>query len=77
MTTTAIDPEDHRLEYIEGSTGRTYSGQPHGYTGMDEPTMLLATCSCGAKDGRWFRAGAKARIQGQNFMRKHLRRETP
>jgi hypothetical protein len=65
MTTT----EDHRLTYTNGDTGQTYPGQPHGYRGM-----LLAGCTCGVKDGRWFRAGAKARIQGANFMRKHTRR---
>ncbi len=66
--------EDHRLEYTEGSTGQTYTGQPHGYTGRNAPTLLLAGCSCGAKDGRWFRAGAKARIQGKKFMQQHARR---
>ena len=66
---------DHRLEYTAGDTGETFTGQPHGYTGSDKDTLLLAGCSCGAKDGRWFRAGAKARIQGGNFLRRHLRME--
>ncbi len=68
--------EEHRLEYTAGDTGETYTGQPHGYTGMDKPTLLLAGCSCGAKDGRWFRAGDTARIQGKKFMTSHLRRRT-
>ena len=59
----------HDLNYTDADNGRTYSGQPAGYRGM-----LLPGCICGAKDGRWFRAGAKARIQGAKFMEKHLRR---
>ncbi len=66
MTTTT---DDHRLNYTNGETGQTTGGQPAGYRGM-----LLAGCTCGVKDGRWFRAGAKARIQGKKFMQQHARR---
>ena len=53
----------HTLGYITGDL------QPHG-----DLNQRLATCTCGAKDGRWFRKGAKADRQGQAFMAKHLRR---
>ena len=57
MTTT------HQLSYLNGDDDNSYGS----------PDQRLAVCSCGAKDGRWFRKGAKATRQGAAFMAKHQR----